>query len=37
MREMVADDERTTAMPPDVRSRIETLLAGGDVPTGQPK
>jgi len=37
LREVVADDERTPAMPPDLRSRIEILLAGGDVPTGQPK
>jgi anti-sigma factor (TIGR02949 family) len=37
LREMVADDDRTPAMPPDMRSRIETLLVGGDVPTGQPK
>ena len=37
LREMVVDDERTPAMPSDLRSRIEILLAGGDVPTGQPK
>lgn len=37
LREMVADDKATPAMPSDVRSRIETLLAGGDVPTGQPR
>jgi anti-sigma factor (TIGR02949 family) len=37
LREVVADDDRTPAMPPDMRSRIETLLVGGDVPTGQPK
>ncbi len=36
LREMVADDERAPAMPPDLRSRIEILLAGGDDPTGQP-
>jgi anti-sigma factor (TIGR02949 family) len=30
LREMVADDERAPAMPPDLRSRIETLLTSGD-------
>jgi len=36
LREIVADDERAPAIPPDLRSRIEILLAGGDDPTGQP-
>lgn len=37
LRGMVADAERTAAMPSDVRSRIESLLAGGDLATGQSK
>lgn len=37
LREMVADDERSPAMPSDVRSRIETIIAAGDVPSGEPK
>lgn len=37
LREMVADEERVPAMPPDLRSRIEILLAGGDDPRRQPK
>ena len=36
LREIVADDERSPTMPPDLRSRVEILLAGGDDPTGQP-
>ena len=36
LREMVADDERPPAMPPELRSRIDILLAGGNDPTGQP-
>jgi anti-sigma factor (TIGR02949 family) len=36
LRERVADDERSPTMPPDLRSRVEILLAGGDDPTGQP-
>ena len=36
LRELVADDERAPAMPPDLRARIEILLAGGDDPTAQP-
>jgi mycothiol system anti-sigma-R factor len=36
LREMVADDERAPAMPPELRSRIDILLAGGDDPMGQP-
>jgi anti-sigma factor (TIGR02949 family) len=36
LREMVADDERAPAIPPQLRSRIEILLAGGEDPTGQP-
>jgi hypothetical protein len=34
---MVADGEGTSVMPPDVRARIETLLAGADVRPGQSK
>lgn len=37
LREMVADDVRSPAIPSDVRSRIETILAVGDVPSGEPK
>lgn len=37
VRGMVAEVERTPAMPPEVRARIETLLAGGEVQPGQPK
>jgi len=37
LRGMVADDDRATTMPPDVRSRLEVLLAGGDDPTEQPR
>ncbi|TAL08011.1 MAG: zf-HC2 domain-containing protein [Chloroflexota bacterium] len=36
LRAMVADDERSPAMPSHVRSRIETILAAGDVPSGEP-
>jgi len=37
VRRMVSDVERTPVMPSDVRARIETLLARGDVPPGGPK
>jgi anti-sigma factor (TIGR02949 family) len=36
LREMVVDDERAPMMPPDLRSRIEVLLAGDEDTTGQP-
>ena len=36
LRAMVADDERSPAIPADLRSRIEMLLAGGDDATSQP-
>ena len=36
LREIVADDERSSTMPPDLRSRLEILIAAGDDPTGQP-
>jgi anti-sigma factor (TIGR02949 family) len=36
LREIVSDDKRAPAMPPDLRSRIEILLAGDDEATGQP-
>ena len=36
LRERVADDEHAPAMPPDLRSQIEILLAGTDDATGQP-
>jgi mycothiol system anti-sigma-R factor len=35
LREIAAHD-RGPAMPPELRSRIEILLAGGEDPTGQP-
>lgn len=37
LRGMVSDVERAPVMPSEVRARIETLLAGGDVQSGQPK
>jgi len=37
VRGMVADLDRTPTMPSDVRARIESLLVGGDVPTGRPE
>lgn len=37
VRDMVGDAERSPVIPPDVRARIETLLAGGDVQSGGPK
>jgi anti-sigma factor (TIGR02949 family) len=36
LREIVSDDERAPVMPPDLRSRIEILLAGDDDARGQP-
>ena len=36
LREMVADPDRAPAMPPELRTRIDLLLAAGDDPTGQP-
>jgi len=30
LRDVVADEERNLRMPPDLRSRIETLLSSGD-------
>ena len=36
LRAKVAEDEGAPAMPPDLRARIEILLAGGDDPTAQP-
>lgn len=37
VREMVADVEQIPVMPSEVRTRIDTLLAGGDAQSGQPK
>jgi mycothiol system anti-sigma-R factor len=34
LREMVADKEAGPAIPPELRSRIEILLADADTPTG---
>lgn len=36
LREMVADEERVPAMPPDLRAQMEILLAAGDDLTGRP-
>jgi mycothiol system anti-sigma-R factor len=36
LRERVADPGDAPAMPPELRSRIEILIARGDDPTGQP-
>lgn len=35
LREMVTDKSGPPAMPPELRSRVDDLLAGGDDPTGQ--
>lgn len=37
VRKLVADVERTPVMPSEVSARIQTLLAGGDAQSGQPK
>ncbi|OGO58532.1 MAG: hypothetical protein A2Z32_14705 [Chloroflexi bacterium RBG_16_69_14] len=37
VREMVADDPRATSMPPELRSRIETLLTGPEGTTEVPR
>jgi mycothiol system anti-sigma-R factor len=34
LREAVAEGEGATPMPPELRARIEILLAGADVPKG---
>ena len=37
VRGLVSEGERSPEMSSDLRARIETLLAGGDVAAGQPK
>ena len=36
LRELVADTDAAPPLPPELRSRVETLLAGAEMPTEDP-